>query len=515
VASDATFDWNGGTASASDPTNWTLEGGGVANTPNIPQSDDSIVMASGDAQFTDMPLPGQDNGTQGATVFWSGGQIDMINSGGTAGTAGILANTLVTITASVSLTSTGAATNNGTIDSDTGGNLAFTVLSGTFTNTGTLEALNGGAVQISTDSGATFVNSGSVIADNGGSVLISGSLDPTNGYWSMGTTGGGTIEVNAPVTSADIVFDFPSSGLLKLDQIATFGGDIKEPGGGDTIDVGPVNVATIVVATTGAGDGTINLTLEDSGAAALGSFFVTPFTGDSFQTGTFAVAGDGSAGPNFNFAAVGGDDTMTVNTSAVACFLEGTVISTEHGEVPVEELVVGQCVHAVVGGKPAPIIWIGHRTIDCSRHPQPKQVWPVRISAGAFGRGKPSRDLYLSPDHAVYVEDVLIPVKYLINGSSIVQVPRAKVTYYHVELPQHDVVLANGMHAESYLAGADRTIFANNGGPISLYPDLSSRVWEAEGCAPLVITGPAFQAARQRIRLPGRTVRTRTRSKAA
>jgi hypothetical protein len=122
VASDATFDWNSGTGSASDPANWTLEASGTPNTPNIPQSDDSIVMTAGDAQFTDMPLPGQDNTVQGGTVFWSGGQIDMINSGGTAGTAGVLANTLVTITASVSLTSTGAATNDGTIDSDTSGN---------------------------------------------------------------------------------------------------------------------------------------------------------------------------------------------------------------------------------------------------------------------------------------------------------------------------------------------------------------------------------------------------------
>jgi hypothetical protein len=514
VASDATFDWNSGTGSASDPANWTLEASGTPNTPNIPQSDDSIVMTAGDAQFTDMPLPGQDNTVQGGTVFWSGGQIDMINSGGTAGTAGVLANTLVTITASVSLTSTGAATNDGTIDSDTSGNLAFTVLSGTFTNANLLEALNGGAVQISTNSGASFSNTGTVLAD-GGVVTMTGSVDGA-GRWGMAD--GGTIEINGAVPSQSTLFDFidGSNDLLKLDQVGTFQGDVVEFGSGDTVDVGLLNVGTIVVASTGAADGTDTLTLEDGSGSPLASFLMTPFsTAFPFTTGTFAVQGNGDAGDfQFTPSGAGGDTVMTV-ADAVACFMEGTLISTEHGEVPVEELVVGQCVHAVVGGKPAPIIWIGHRTIDCSRHPQPKQVWPVRITAGAFGRGKPSRDLYLSPDHAVYVEDALIPVKYLINGSSIVQVPRAKVTYYHVELPQHDVVLANGMHAESYLAGADRTIFANNGGPISLYPDLSSRVWEAEGCAPLVITGPAFQAARQRVRLPGRTVRKRTKSTAA
>ena len=63
-------------------------------------------------------------------------------------------------------------------------------------------------------------------------------------------------------------------------------------------------------------------------------------------------------------------------------------------------------------------VWIGSRTIDCNRHPKPATVWPVRVSAGAFGAGRPVRDLYLSPDHAVFVNEVLVPVKLLIEGTS-------------------------------------------------------------------------------------------------
>ena len=70
-------------------------------------------------------------------------------------------------------------------------------------------------------------------------------------------------------------------------------------------------------------------------------------------------------------------------------------------------------------------------------------MWPVRVSAGAFGPGRPHSDLLLSPDHAVYVGEVLIPIKHLINGSTIVQVPMARVTYHHLELPAHDVLLAD------------------------------------------------------------------------
>jgi hypothetical protein len=89
---------------------------------------------------------------------------------------------------------------------------------------------------------------------------------------------------------------------------------------------------------------------------------------------------------------------------------DGTVNLTPEGAV--EGLMVGDRVRTVNGGEPASIVWIGHRTVDCSNQPMSMQVWPVRITAGAFGRGKPPQNLWLSPDHAVYVADVLIPVKH-------------------------------------------------------------------------------------------------------
>lgn len=132
-------------------------------------------------------------------------------------------------------------------------------------------------------------------------------------------------------------------------------------------------------------------------------------------------------------------------------------------------------------------------------HPDPRRVWPVRIRAGAFGRGQPRRILYLSPDHAVFVDGTLIPIKYLIDDEAIRQVRPRHVTYYHVELPQHDVLLAEGLPAESYLASDDRSDFANGGGTTKLFPDFSVREWEAFGCAPLAITGPIVEAARRRV----------------
>jgi Hint domain len=517
--SDSTYQWNGGTGSAGSASNWTLAGG-VANGSGVPDADDSLIITGGDVQFTDTPIPGPNNGaTGGGTVTWQGGEIDMINSGAAGGTAAVVANTLIELTNSVAavgtLTSSGTANNSGIIDSDANGTMTLSVLSGTLTNLGTVEALNGGSLTIG--GSGTFANGGTVVADTNGHILVNATLSGTTSYWSMGPTSGGTIEINTPVASSqNNIFDFPGGGELKLDQLATFGGTVFEPGTGDVVDIGMANVGTLIVSSTGNPNGTASLTLENPTGATLGSFFLEPFTGDTVVDGTFTYGSGGSANdPQVSFSGGGGSDTlMTFNTS-VSCFMPGTRIARDHGEVAVEDLQVGDTVKTIIGGKPEQIVWIGQRTIDCSRHPQPKQVWPVRIAAGAFGRGKPSRDLWLSPDHAVYVEDVLIPVKHLINGSSIAQVPRTSVTYYHIELRHHDVVLANGMTAETFLAGANDGVFADKGGPVALHPDMSSRLWEAEGCAPLVVTGPALEAARQHVKLPGRAAPSRRRAKAA
>ena len=96
----------------------------------------------------------------------------------------------------------------------------------------------------------------------------------------------------------------------------------------------------------------------------------------------------------------------------------------------------------------------------------------------------------------MYVEEVLIPVQCLVNGSTIAQVPVDRVTYHHIELAEHDVLLAEGLPAESFLDMRDGSNYANRPGPVRLYPDYSARMWEAFGCAPLIVTGPELAAAR-------------------
>ncbi|HEY1931520.1 MAG TPA: NF038122 family metalloprotease [Acetobacteraceae bacterium] len=158
---------------------------------------------------------------------------------------------------------------------------------------------------------------------------------------------------------------------------------------------------------------------------------------------------------------------------AAACYAAGTRIRGTRGDLAVEDLAIGHIVHTRFNG-PSPIRWIGQREIDCRRHPDPQQVWPIRIAAHAFAPSQPQRDLLLSPDHAVAIGDVLIPIRLLVNGATIRQEPGwPRIHYFHVELDQHDLLLAEGLEAESYLDTGNRGMFQNADAPLMLHPRLN------------------------------------------
>jgi len=195
-------------------------------------------------------------------------------------------------------------------------------------------------------------------------------------------------------------------------------------------------------------------------------------------------------------------DAESVTVSEIACFASGTRLATPVGEQPVETLAVGD-VLLTADGALRPIAWIGRFSVDCSRHQRPLDVWPVRVSANAFGSSMPHRDLWLSPDHAVLLGDALIPIRYLVNGTTIVQESRGEITYWHVALPKHDVLLAEGLPCESYLDAEDGSIFLGHGAVLRLFPDFSgptsniAAVWQTKGYAQLVLSGPQLEASRK------------------
>jgi len=151
-----------------------------------------------------------------------------------------------------------------------------------------------------------------------------------------------------------------------------------------------------------------------------------------------------------------GKATIHADATVIPCYARGTLISTTRGEVAVEKLRVGDMLHTANGGSSA-VVWLGHRHVDCNRQPDKEEAYPIRVSKDAFGPGLPKRDLWLSPKHAVFVNGALVPIQCLINGTTITQDIKPRVSYYHIELTEHNVIFAEGMPAESFLDTAPNT----------------------------------------------------------
>ena len=173
----------------------------------------------------------------------------------------------------------------------------------------------------------------------------------------------------------------------------------------------------------------------------------------------------------------------------VACFCAGTRILTRRGVVAVETLRAGD--EAVTGsGATTPVIWMGSWQVDLDNNPAPEKMRPVRIAAGALGQNTPSRDLYVSPDHAMYIDDVLVPAHLLVNDATITQpARRGVVTYYHVQVEPHDILIAENAATESFL---------DLGGTGFSKPGEEPRSWE-DACAPLLLAGPQLARIQNRL----------------
>lgn len=461
-----------GTASAASDINATGSGAASASLTNGAWSTNGELIV-GDGGNGNLGI------ASGSTVNAGGNALIIANQANSHGDVAVVGPNAELAAGSVIVSNAGLAFGTLTVDSQalaafgalTVGSYGSAVMNGgTLSVTGV--ALNAGFIAATGTIIANLTNNG-VLSGAAGQLEVTGSL---SGSGSVFIGGGGTVELDGGISAGQSV-SFLASSTPETLQLSALSSPMQSFGllnwqTGDELVI--ANGATV----TGAqwlGNGTLAV------ATNSGTY---DFTSVTLAAGTTPIF---STGANF--------------VELVSCFRAGTRIGTTHGDVPVEDLREGGRITVILGGRIEPIVWIGHRWVDCRRHPKPEQVWPVRISTGAFGGGRPLRDLWLSPDHAVYIGGVLIPIKYLINGRTITQVPMHAVDYYHIELPRHAVLLADGLPAESYLDVGDKSNFANGTGPIALYPDFASRAWEAKGCAPLVVTGPAFEAVRRRVNL--------------
>ena len=162
---------------------------------------------------------------------------------------------------------------------------------------------------------------------------------------------------------------------------------------------------------------------------------------------------------------------VEVNTTAafVVCFLEGTRIATPGGERPVESLAIGDRV-LTASGETRPVRWIGRQSV-IAMFADPLTSYPIRIAAGALDENVPARDLYVSPDHALMLDGLLVQAGALVNGTTItrIETPEARFTYFHIELEDHALILAEGAPTETFVDNVSRRRFDNSAEYEALY----------------------------------------------
>ena len=183
---------------------------------------------------------------------------------------------------------------------------------------------------------------------------------------------------------------------------------------------------------------------------------------------------------------VSGQGDLDVNDLGPPCLVAGTLVETDKGPLPVEELtpdmlIVGQ------EGRLLPLRMVLQTRFTGRDMAQKPKLVPVRIVAGALGDGLPKRDLLVSRQHRMVISAKLVSLMF---GCNEVLVPAAKLTalpgifldesvtdptYYHLVFDQHEIIYAEGAATESLFTGVEamRSISeAAREELLTMFPDL-------------------------------------------
>ena len=385
-----------------------------------------------------------------------------------------------------------------------GGTVTATTSNANASSIGISDTINmsGGAILDLTDGGAN-VNAG---LKNDGTLIGAGTVKGVLSGAGFVELTGGKLELTSNIAgNSNLNFAIGTTGFLQVDGTLGSGNTFtflapsgvlayNNPATNITENVVGLNVGSSATVPTNFLDFTQSGVTVNGSNAHTGSTATVSLSDGSILSlsgitapGTWLVntVSDGSAGTDIFLSAV--------------CFLRGTRILTPAGEVPVEDLSIGDCVVTVSGAERS-IKWIGRRgyiTRLVSQHAR-DSVLPIRFARGSLGDALPKRELYVSPEHAMCLDGVLIRARHLVNGASIAYCDSfSKIEYFHIELPTHDVIYAEGAASESWLDCGNRNIFSN----VLDCPahDLSEGNTPARPCLPFVTEGRALDAIREKL----------------
>ncbi|MCG4273024.1 Hint domain-containing protein [Acetobacter senegalensis] len=175
------------------------------------------------------------------------------------------------------------------------------------------------------------------------------------------------------------------------------------------------------------------------------------------------------------------------------CFLSNSMIRTPEGDVPVQDIQVGDSVVAYVDGQQQvrKVVWAGKARVAVKAGLSDDEAgYPVRILKDALAEGVPYKDMLVTPEHCLFFNGLFTPVRMLVNGASIFYDHSiTSYDYYHIETEQHSVIVADGVMTESYLDTGNRGSFRQEGTVVSLNAGShkTARTWAEDAAAPLVV----------------------------
>ena len=329
---------------------------------------------------------------------------------------------------------------------------AATLSSGTLAGFGDL-VLNGG----------TLAGRGGEIIAAGGTLVLDGNVTMSNGG-SMAIAAGASLDL-VGAASGIVAFSGTNSELI-INDLAGDAISVANMTGHDVIDL--VGIAPSLVSYSGG-----VITEQNTGGNTIGSFALGVASGQP----AVEIISDGHGGA---LITLGGE---------MACFASSTRLLTPNGYKPVQAFAPGDPIITQAGAK-KPVRWIGRRVMEMGSRAH-ADTRPVIVMQNALGPGIPSRPIRLSPSHAVFMDGVLVPVMHLVNGATILRDRKTgTVTYYHLELDRHEVVMADGLLLETYLDTGNRGQFEQETG---------DRGKATQSCAPLVTGGPKLAQLRRQL----------------
>jgi len=241
-----------------------------------------------------------------------------------------------------------------------------------------------------------------------------------------------------------------------------------EPSSGDSTSIGSVNVDMTAPGTsfiyTPSDVVNHNLLITNFGSQDI---IQVVGAASSVLDGSQLVFRDAEGNVIANFDMEGISDPSMLRfdggTVSYACYLKGTHIATPGGEVKIETLRAGDKVTTASGGV-ATVKWVGYRTLYRRSIPasHAAKAFPILFKRDSLADNVPHRDLMVSPWHHLFFDGMLVPAFALVNGKTIVQqLDMAKFQYFHLELESFDILLAEGVPAESYVDTGNRSMFQN------------------------------------------------------